>query len=489
MMYDISVNGFLPKVCCDVLPSNFMCFQILIDNLEESISDGDTFRSHINNLPTYDRSKHNIESLSDAQIKFMYSILTMIMNRYIWCTGVKDANNFSVLPAIIAVPLYEVCTELGIAISLTHASLDLWNWHLIDNKKKFGLNNIYINHSLTGDPSEAHFYNVMIAIEGISGDILLMIPRVHEKFNNDDDELIKELKYISEKIKESTVIIKKMKDGCVPSFFFNYLRIYLSGSSNKELPNGVTLNLEPIEEKKLVIEKDKFTEKYDKLIIKKEKLIKEPKTESTEAKLLKVDKDILRMKRNLSALEDNKLIIELAGGSAAQSTLIQVYDAFLGVVHEEEHSRKFLKKMKQYMPKQHRDYLEMVLGLPSLKNYVNNSQNDKVIKEYNNCLKQLTYFRNAHLELVHTYIMKFVESKDDTVEQNKNAQGRKGTGGTDPVIFCENVIADTKSQLNKIPVIAKEQPYIWQGSYLSRKQLYAFSIGIIGIGLLFYILL
>src|SRR5205814_2463962 len=92
-------------------------------------------------------------------------------------------------------------------------------------------------------------------------------------------------------------------------------------------------------------------------------------------------------------------------GSAAQSTLIQVYDEFLGVKHE-GHGKEFLVTMREYMPGKHREYLEMVSNLPSLKDYVGSTENDELKNIYNDCLKLLTKFRDSHLNLVHHYIMK-----------------------------------------------------------------------------------
>jgi indoleamine 2,3-dioxygenase len=396
--YDVSEYGFLPSYCYRCLPKQFECYQRVIDNLEETKCNGDDFRDLVKKLPVYDKKNHSVQELKLQEVKFLYSILTMVMNRYVWCTGVNDAKKFNKIPAIIAIPLYECSNKLGIVISLTHASVDLWNWHLINKKKRFSLDNINTNYTITGNLSEQWFYKIMIAIEGIAGNVLITIPNVHKSFNNNKN-LIKQLRIINQCIIDSTNIITRMKDHCNPDFFFNNIRIYLSGSENDNLPNGVILDL-----------------------------------------------------------GETKKTIKYAGGSAAQSTLIQVYDAFFGIEHT-GHGLEFLVKMQDYMPEKHRKYLKMVKGLPSLKDHVQQSTPD-VKKMFDKCVNNIALFRKEHLVLVHNYIMKFVGVKKPTGLKNdsKNAHSDKGSGGTSPVQFCTEIIQDTQS----VKMIGKKRDNWWR---------------------------
>lgn len=396
--YDISELGFLPEECTATLPDNFYFLQNVIDNLPVTVS-GDKFRRYVDELPTYDPDIHSTHEMTNDQKKYMYSVLCMIMNRYVWCTGVKDARNYNVLPQIIGIPLYEVSSSLGIAISLTHASVDLWNWK-IPNGKEFSLDNLEILNTMTGNESEEWFYKVMIAIEGIGGSMLKniqqfsqvcnSIERTANKFMFESDTLTSIILFLgslSDNIKESTQIIERMKEKCVPSFFFNTLRIYLSGSINDNLPDGIKIDLAPI------------------------------------------GADVVTLK--------------FVGGSAAQSTLIQVYDKFFGIEHKE--SNKFLTEMRTYMPKQHREFLD---NIESIRPFCQNSTSE-IAEAFNDCVDNLAKFRKAHLDLIHTYIMNFVP-KRVTDKDDKNAHGQKGTGGTDPVQFCVGIISETRR--NKVPL-------------------------------------
>jgi indoleamine 2,3-dioxygenase len=410
--FDVSHYGFLPSVCCNHLPENFKCFQNVLDKLEETKSNHIVFRKLVHNLPYYDVSIHSSDMLTKAQMKFMYSILTMIINRYIWCNGVDDAKNFTHIPAIIAVPLHKISCKLGIVISLTHASVDLWNWrqpsssHISaiahESIQEFDIDTCEINHTMTGNISEEWFYKIMVAIEGVSGPAILLIPNIYKSFGlNNNNNTIEHLQIILKIIKKTVCLIKRMYEKCDPDFFFNHLRIYLGGSNNDNLPNGVNLDLSPI--------------------------------------------------------HMGLLNIKYAGGSAAQSTLIQVYDDFFGVKHKEEHGVNFLKDMRNYMPLKHRQYLEDISMLPSLSEFVKRENNHNLTNIYSKCLSELIQFRKSHISLVHKYIMKFVKKKQNIfadelekngediidIEDNNNAHGAKGTGGTDPVTFCTDLIKDT----------------------------------------------
>lgn len=121
------------------------------------------------------------------------------------------------------------------------------------------------------------------------------------------------------------------------------------------------------------------------------------------------------------------------GGSAAQSTLIQAIDAALDIEHQEQRAHVYLQLMRQYMPVPHRQFLEWIEAGPSLRDYAQQSEKGKALMK--EAVNHLYHFRQAHLEMVAKYIMK----------QGSNAGpgADKGTGGTNPMVFCKQVRNDT----------------------------------------------
>jgi len=399
--YWISNNGFLPNFNYTFLPANLKCFQQIVDRLDEKKSDSGTFRQMVDELPEYDE-QYSTKNLSDGQMMMMYSILTMIVNRYIWCSGVNDAKKHNVIRSIIAVPLYEIATKIGISVSLTHASVDLWNWRKKRADDPISLENLEILRTMTGSTDEEWFYKIMIVIEGLAGKVVRMIEcsdcYFDDQIGDYDQEVVQMLQTIRKTIDRSIETIRRMYEHCDPDFFFKRLRIYLSGSDNDNLPDGMLLDLRPI--------------------------------------------------------KNSYHTIRYKGGSAAQSTLIQVYDLFFGIEHD-GHSGDYLDLMKQYMPAKHREFLRNISIKPSIKDYVEMSNNPEVVQVFNECVRGLATFRQVHIGLVHRYIMRFVEPTDhkDNVE-SKNAHGDKGSGGTNPVEFCTGIIKDTRKSF--IPFVSRQ---------------------------------
>lgn len=400
--YDISELGFLPTKCHSTLHENFKCFAVILNKLPETKSTSEQFRQLITELPPYNPLIHNINDLTTPELKFMYSIFTMIMNRYIWCSGVKDAKLYAKLPAILAVPFYQIAEKLQLPMAITHASVDLWNWHLVDEKKGFCLDNIDVNHTMTGVSDEAWFYKIMIAIEGKGGQVLAIISKIINSVQNRPYILYnidEELNELNDVIVDMNKIISRIDEGCDDSFFFNRLRIYLSGSDNDNLPDGVTLDLEPI-----------------------------------------------RLGHKT---------IKYLGGSATQSTLIQAIDSFLDIEHE-GHGKEFLTKMRNYMPVKHVEYLNSLNKTFSLTSYIEEQNHiltpiasyackdyyyNALKENYNNCVMSLAEFRKSHLRIVHKYVHRHVNKL--SISKDNNAHGSKGSGGTNPISFCKGIIKDT----------------------------------------------
>ena len=382
--FDISKKGFLPDTCVTQLPPNQSFYQEVLDNLSETVSSGPKFRQMVDRLPEYNEQTYDVNQLSISEKKFMYSFLSMVCHRYIWCNGPKNAIDR--LPAEIGLPWWQISKDLGLATVLTHAAVDLYNWHLIDPNEEFSLDNIWTNMTMTGTESESWFYLVMIAIEGIGGSLLESIINLPNDLQSKSNTSIANfLSHFHSILTQLTKIIKRMYEKCQQDVFFNQIRIYLAGSQNDYLPNGLTI-------------------------------------------------------QGL-----NNQVLRYAGGSAAQSSLIQVYDAVLGI-HHNGHSSQFLNGQKMYMPEKHREYLHTVQNQESLRDYILNSNDFQLITHYNQCVNQLMRFRQAHLGLISSFIMKFVKSQTQTTQET-NAHGSKGSGGTNPIEFLNEVIQTNKSYL------------------------------------------
>jgi len=314
-------------------------------NLSELIKNHQ-IQNLVDNLPLI-----NIDSTTTHEEHGMlYSMLCLIQAGYIWHNGEGWHNK--AVPKQIAIPLNQVSNYFGIPPLLTHLAVDLVNWRKIDPTGPFDLENVTTPITVTADPSESHFYKVMIVIEYYGANILnAIIDLMYGKIS-----VVDALETIDETLNKFIETIEQMRKGCDPDFFYNTLRIFLTGWTNETLfPEGMTLE----------------------------------------------------------GIDTN---VKWSGGSAAQSSIIQVLDIFLGVTHQ----NGFLKEMRNYMPSKHREFLTWLEAQPNCRVFLTDQSKDL----YNQCIGKLSKFRSIHMGLIHTYIL----SKAAT---SKSAIAKEGTGGTE----------------------------------------------------------
>ena len=119
------------------------------------------------------------------------------------------------------------------------------------------------------------------------------------------------------------------------------------------------------------------------------------------------------------------------GGSAAQSSLIQAIDIVMGIKHPHEAHYSFLMQMRNYMPPQHRYFLEYLESLPTIPEIIPDKHQSMLVPIYS----ALENFRKAHFRIFQTYVGR------QTV---KSGPGDVGTGGTDAAKFLKDLLKDTK---------------------------------------------
>lgn len=129
-------------------------------------------------------------------------------------------------------------------------------------------------------------------------------------------------------------------------------------------------------------------------------------------------------------------------------------------------SNQFLRSMRQFMPRAHRSFLEHIEGNAVLRPFVlacheanvkakevqsttsifysgveNTETNevDRLLSQYDECLKNMATFRGAHMKIVAEYII--AQQKHGVPSKNTigATAGGKGTGGTDLMKFLKPI--------------------------------------------------
>lgn len=331
------------------------------------------------------------------------------------------------LPAPIAIPLTHIARHLEVPPVATYAAVCLWNFKpLFIDEHIDNLENLATLYTFTGSIDESWFYLVSVAIEGRAAPTLPIVLTAMGAARRDDAATVTNcLREFAETIDELGTLLQRMHESCDPHVFYNRIRPFLAGWKNMSeagLPNGV-------------------------------------------------------LYEDGSAKEEYK---KFAGGSNAQSSILQFFDIALGITHrptgekndavlknESQSStaplkHNFLLEMREYMPGPHRRFLEDVAFVANIRQYVEcHTNNADLCLAYDACLAMLQEFRNKHINIVSRFIViKSRESRPrsrspQAVRQKvnlatasrkldeANKKNIKGTGGTALIPFLKQARDET----------------------------------------------
>jgi indoleamine 2,3-dioxygenase len=280
------------------------------------------------------------------------------------------------LPRNIAVPLMALSQRLGRPPIVMHATLVLNNWRKLDPARPLVLDNVDTQFTFTGSFDEKWFYLATLGVELAGAPaITALVDAVTASQHDDDAALTGHLTALDTGIRQMTVALMRMTERCDPYVFYNRIRPYLAGWPAPGLLYDGTGTPPQI----------------------------------------------------------------WAGGSAAQSSLLQSFDAGLGIRHEHAHTRDFLDAMLQYMPPKHRALVAALRETSTIRERA--LQGSPALRDaYNSCIAGTDEFRRRHIGLTSQYIV-----KQASVHVGP---GTTGTGGTDFVEFLrESRVETAKSQL------------------------------------------
>ncbi len=117
--------------------------------------------------------------------------------------------------------------------------------------------------------------------------------------------------------------------------------------------------------------------------------------------------------------------VNFRGETGAQSSIIPVLVAFLKIPHQSSILTEHLEDMRNYMPQRHRQYLQQVSVMPSIR--------IKAYREvFNAILDNLIEFRKVHFGWANLYIHQHVKDP-------------RGTGGTPYMKWLQQLIDETEA--------------------------------------------
>ncbi|MDG2123300.1 MAG: hypothetical protein P8J87_06375, partial [Verrucomicrobiales bacterium] len=127
------------------------------------------------------------------------------------------------------------------------------------------------------------------------------------------------------------------------------------------------------------------------------------------------------------------------GETGAQSSVIPTLDAALGIDHPDDKLNKHLAAMRDYMPREHREFLTW-MEESTVRDFVLQTSEEKddsereLLAAYNTCCEALTDFRTVHLEIAHEYVF----AHRNTAIDSPSNPASVGTGGTPPIDYLSH---------------------------------------------------
>ena len=269
------------------------------------------------------------------------------------------------LPKQLAVPLVDVSSKLGLPPSPCYAAFILWNWRLKNPDEPVSTHNFKTALSFTGSEDEEWFYLIHIRIElAAASGVKAVVACIEAMKKNDEQKVAQCLNIVAECISDIISIMKEMRLKCVPDTFYNNFRKFLSRPAG-----GI---------------------KYE-------------------------------------GTSDPEIVNKYPGASGVQSSIIPLFDIFLGIEYEEGEVKLYLDKMRWHMPCEHRQFLLEMSNEMSVREYaINHPSNNAISEAYDGCIEKLLTFRKEHIIMVTSYII--IPS---------GGQAKEGTGGSPLIEFLK----------------------------------------------------
>ncbi|KAM9924903.1 hypothetical protein OXX59_004218 [Metschnikowia pulcherrima] len=346
------------------------------------------------------------------QTRRAYQVLGFLAHAYVW--GTDEPSNK--IPPQVAAPLIEVSETLGLPPLATYAGLCLWNYKEIFSSGKesheMDLNNITTINTFTGSMDESWFYLVSVFFEYKGGRAIKYGTQAMEHAASGNiPKLISSLQNLAQAIDHLGSVLMQMEEMCDPHVFYFRIRPYLAGWKNMA---DVGLSKDGV-----LYGEETSPRAY-------------------------------------------------AGGSNAQSSLIQFLDSVLKIHHNstgerpvphaeaqpKKEANPYLMEMRNYMPKKHRDFLQVIDTTSKIRDVVAaNPDNGELSLSYDACLAMTKSFRDKHIQIVTRYVV--LQAKKATklgssstlrsglAKKKLNDGEEKGTGGTSLLPFLKQCRDET----------------------------------------------
>jgi indoleamine 2,3-dioxygenase len=342
--YGVSAErGFLPEPDPAIdLPAACAPWQALASELPKLLV-ARRARAAIGRLPLL-----GLDALrSPSEERAAMRTLSFLAHAYVW----QDEQPATHLPAAVAVPLWALAKKLGRPPVLSYASYSLENWRRLDPHGPIAAENLAIVQNFLGGQDEDWFILLHVQIEALAAPALLAaLPAVRAAKSGDAPALAARLEEVACALEAMAATLRRMPERCDPFIYFHRVRPYIHGwKDNPALPQGLV---------------------YE------------------------------------GVGETRGAAQHFRGETGAQSTIVPVIDALLGVKHAPDPLRTYLDEMRGYMPPGHRAFLAAIQESGGVRDAVKaqRAAYPELAEAYDACLRWLETFRTQHVDYAARYI-------------------------------------------------------------------------------------
>lgn len=370
-------RGLLPQLDpLRRLPSEYAAWEDVATDLPKLLAAG-RVRDRLGDLPMLDPSV--LENVRERRRAML--LLSYFGHAYVWGEHPPATS----LPASLAVPWATVAEALERPPVLSYASYALDNWRRLDRSGPIALGNLAVLQNFLGGLDEEWFILVHVEIEAKAGPgIAAAMAAATAAAAHDRATLTTALSALGDSLVEVLATLERMPEGCDPYIYFHRVRPYIHGwKDHPAMPDG---------------------------------LVYEGVTAFGGAPQ------------------------RFRGETGAQSAIVPLLDAALGIRHGDDPLVTYLQEMRLYMPPEHRALIAGLEEHSRVRAVVRDSQRGALREAYNRCVHLLAEFRSLHL----AYAARYVANQAQASAANPSTVG---TGGTPFMRYLQKHRDETEQHL------------------------------------------
>jgi indoleamine 2,3-dioxygenase len=319
-------------------------------------------------IPLWPESRAQSEDL--PELRLYYVRVGFLASAYINQVGEEPAT---ALPANLAAPLCRACQLLKRPPILSYDGYALYNWKRFRKDQPIALGNIDTIQNFVHLYDEHWFILVHVEIEVLAARILDALVKVQVALSTGKFTIIDQALWaIASAVSDQVKVLRRIPERMDPALYYKTFRPYIRFFENVVY-------------------------------------------EATEQ----------RLTADSNPHAPAMVRMNFRGETGAQSSIMPMLVAFMKISHKPSMLTNHLADMRNYMPAEHRQLIETVEAMPSVRELANR-------QAYNAVLDAIADFRTVHYGWAQEYI-------------NRRTDDPRGTGGTPYMEWLQQLIEETRS--------------------------------------------